>query len=95
MAVNKGSRRPNLTTPPTKAILATDLLVELLNSLDDLVENVDLVHLSNKVKDFDSAALIQMAQKYGSGKARKILKSIIRKELFMPDFVHNDPEFGN
>ena len=57
------------------------LLVELLNSLDYLAENLDLVDLSKKVKDFDSAALMQMAQKYGSGRARKILKTILRKEL--------------
>lgn len=57
------------------------LLVELLNSLDYLAENLDLVGLSKKVEDFDSAALMQMAQKYGSGRARKILKTILRKEL--------------
>jgi hypothetical protein len=57
------------------------LLVELLNSLDYLAENLDLVDLSKKVEDFDSAALMQMAQKYGSGRARKILKTILRKEL--------------
>ncbi len=56
-------------------------MVELLNSLDDLVENPDLVDLLKKVEDFDSAALIQMAQKYGSGRARKILKRILRKDL--------------
>jgi hypothetical protein len=57
------------------------LLVELLNSLDYLAENPDLVDLSNKVEDFDSAALMQMVQKYGSGKAKKILKKILRKDL--------------
>jgi hypothetical protein len=57
------------------------LLVELLNSLDYLVENPNLVDLSNKVKDFDIAALTQMAQKYGSGRARKILKTTLRKDL--------------
>jgi hypothetical protein len=57
------------------------LLVELLNSLDYLADNLDLVGLSKKVEDFDSAALMQMAQKYGSGRARKILKTILRKEL--------------
>jgi hypothetical protein len=44
-----------------------------------LVEIPNLDHLSNKVKDFDSAALIQMAQKYGSGRSKKILKSMLRK----------------
>jgi hypothetical protein len=39
------------------------------------------VGLSKKVEDFDSAALMQMAQKYGSGRARKILKTILRKDL--------------
>ena len=57
------------------------LLVELLNSLDDLIENPELVDLLKKVEDFDSAALMQMAQKYGSGRARKILKTILRKDL--------------
>jgi hypothetical protein len=57
------------------------LLVELLNSLDYLADNLDLVGLSKKVEDFDSAALMQMAQKYGSGRARKILKTILRKDL--------------
>jgi hypothetical protein len=57
------------------------LLVELLNSLDYLGENLDLVSLSSKIKDFDSGVLIQMAQKYGSGRVRKILKSILRKDL--------------
>ena len=57
------------------------LLVELLNSLDYLADNLDLVGLLKKVEDFDSAALMQMAQKYGSGRARKILKTILRKDL--------------
>ena len=62
------------------------LLVELLNSFDDLVEIPNLDHLSKKVKDFDSAALIQMAQKYGSGRSKKILKSMLRKKLGIPGY---------
>jgi hypothetical protein len=57
------------------------LLVELLSSMDYLAETPDLVNLSKKVEDFDSAALMQMAQKYGSGRAKKILKTILRKDL--------------
>jgi hypothetical protein len=57
------------------------LLVELLNSMDYLAETPDLVNLSKKIEDLDSAALMQMAQKYGSGRAKKILKTILRKDL--------------
>jgi hypothetical protein len=49
--------------------------------MDYLAETPDLVNLSKKVEDFDSAALMQMAQKYGSGRAKKILKTILRKDL--------------
>ena len=57
------------------------LFVELLNSLEDLVETPELSQIQSKIKDFDSNVLVQMSQKCGSGRSRKILKSILRKEL--------------
>ena len=57
------------------------LFVELLNSLEDIVETPELSQIQSKIKDFDSTVLVQMSQKYGSGRSRKILKSILRKEL--------------
>lgn len=57
------------------------LFVELLNSLEDLVETPELSQIHNKIKDFDSKVLVQMSQKYGSGRSRKILKSVLPKDL--------------
>ena len=57
------------------------LFIELLNSVDDLAETPELSQIHNKIKDFDSKVLVQMSQKYGSGRSRKILKSILRKDL--------------
>ena len=56
------------------------LLVELLNNMDELVEIPTLERISNKFNEFDITSLLKMAQTYGSGKSKKILKSLVRKE---------------
>lgn len=56
------------------------LLVELLNNMDELVEMPTLERISNKFNEFDITSLLKMAQTYGSGKSKKILKSLVRKE---------------
>ena len=67
-----------------KTISREYLLVDLLNNLDNLAE--DQAAVLNKLPDhipsnFDPDALMQATQQYGTGKTKRILKSIIRKAL--------------
>jgi hypothetical protein len=57
------------------------LLVELLNRMDDLAEIPTLARISNNLHEFDITSLMKMAQNYGSSRSKKILKSLVRKEM--------------
>lgn len=59
------------------------LLVDLLNNLESLAEDQNLVleKLSNNVISFNTDALMKATQQYGSGKTKRIIKSIVRKLL--------------
>ena len=59
------------------------LLVELLNNLESLAEDQNLVleKLSNNVRSFNTDALMKATQQYGSGKTKRVIKSIVRKLL--------------
>ena len=57
------------------------LLVDLLNNLESLAEDQNLVleKLSNNMISFNTDALMKATQQYGSGKTKRIIKSIVRK----------------
>ena len=59
------------------------LLVDLFNNLESLAEDQNLVleKLSNNVISFNTDALMKATQQYGSGKTKRIIKSIVRKLL--------------
>ena len=59
------------------------LLVDLLNNLDSLAEDQTLVleKLPNNVHSFDIEALMRSTQQYGTGKTKRVVKSIVRKLL--------------
>ena len=59
------------------------LLVDLLNNLESLAEDQNLVleKLSNNVLSFNTDALMKATQQYGSGKTKRVIKSIVRKLL--------------
>lgn len=59
------------------------LLVDLLNNLESLAEDVTLVldKLPNNVRSFNTDALMKATQQYGSGKTKRVIKSIVRKLL--------------
>jgi len=59
------------------------LLVDLLNNLEILAEDQTLVleKLSNNVRSFNTDVLMKATQQYGSGKTKRVIKSIVRKLL--------------
>lgn len=59
------------------------LLVDLLNNLDNLAEDQTqaLNKLPNNVRSFNADALMKATQQYGTGKTKRILKSILRNAL--------------
>ena len=59
------------------------LLVDLLNNLESLAEDQTLVleKLPNNVHSFDIDALMKATQQYGTGKTKRVIKSIVRKLL--------------
>jgi hypothetical protein len=66
-----------------KAITREFLLVDLLNSLEDLAESTTsiLEILPNCLSTFDTGVLLTTSQKYGTGKTNRILKTILRNTL--------------
>jgi len=66
-----------------KAITREFLLVDLLNSLEDLAESTTsiLEILPNCLSTFDTGVLLTTSQKYGTGKTKRILKTILRNTL--------------
>ena len=59
------------------------LLVDLLNNLDSLAEDQTLVleNLPDNVGRFDADVLMKATQQYGTGKTKRVIKSIVRKLL--------------
>jgi hypothetical protein len=59
------------------------LLVDLLNNLDELAEdqNKALRYLPNKLSDFNDVELLRITQQYGSGKTKKLLKSVFQDKI--------------
>jgi len=67
------------------------LLVDLLNNLEILAEDQTLVleKLPNNVRSLDIDALMRATQQYGTGKTKRLIKSIVRKLLQHFDFIQN------
>jgi hypothetical protein len=67
-----------------KRITKEFLLVDLLNQLEYLAEEQDIIltKLPNKLKEYHLTDLMKVTQKYGSGSTKRILKSLIRKNIY-------------
>jgi hypothetical protein len=61
------------------------LIIDLLNNLDELAEDQDQVikTFQKNVDRFETQELIKMAQQYGSGTTKKLLKPVLRKTELM------------
>jgi len=59
------------------------LLVDLLNNLEILAEDQTLVleNLKGNVRRFDTDDLMKATQQFGTGKTKRVIKSIVRKLL--------------
>jgi hypothetical protein len=66
-----------------KTVSKEYFLVDLLNNLENLAENQQQVaeKLPAILHSFDTDALVQVTQQYGTGKTKRILKSILRNAL--------------
>jgi hypothetical protein len=72
-----------LKTSFPKTVTKEFLLVDLLNHLEYLAEEQDSVinKLPSKLKVYNLTELMKITQQYGSGKTKRILKSLIRKNI--------------
>ena len=61
------------------------LVIDLLNNLDEIAEDQDQVikNIQKNVDRFEAIQLMKMAQQYGSGATKKLLKSVLRKTELM------------
>ena len=61
------------------------LVIDLLNNLDELAEDQDMVIKSfrENVDRFETRELMKMAQQYGAGATKKLLKPVLRKPGLM------------
>lgn len=59
------------------------LLVDLLNNLDELAEdqNQTIKRLPENLSSFNNEELMKVAQQYGSGRTKQLLKSIYRNKI--------------
>ena len=59
------------------------LLVDLLNNMDHLAEDQKAIldKLKNNVSSFNTEALMKATQQYGTGRTKRIIKSILRNTL--------------
>ena len=75
-----------LKTSFPKIVTKEFLLVDLLNHLEFVAEEQAVVinKLPSKLKDFNLNELMKITQQYGSGKTKRILKSLIRKSIYIP-----------
>jgi hypothetical protein len=72
-----------LKTSFPKSVTKEFLLVDLLNHLEYLAEEQYSVinKLPSKLKEYNLTELMKITQQYGSGKTKRILKSLIRKNI--------------
>jgi hypothetical protein len=66
-----------------KTVSKEYFLVDLLNNLENLAEDQQQIaeKLPANIRSFDTDALVQVTQQYGTGKTKRILKSILRNAL--------------
>ncbi|MBU3744633.1 MAG: hypothetical protein FGM61_08835 [Sediminibacterium sp.] len=66
-----------------KKISKEFLLVDLLNNWDSLAEDLSLAKdkIRNHFGSFNSSALMHATQHYGTGKTKRMIKSLVRNEL--------------
>lgn len=59
------------------------LLVDLLNNLNELAEdqNQTIKRIPEKLSSFNNEELMRVAQQYGSGRTKQLLKSIYRNKI--------------
>jgi hypothetical protein len=72
-----------LKTSFPKIVTKEFLLVDLLNHLEFVAEEQAVVinKLPSNLRDFNLNELMKITQQYGSGKTKRILKSLIRKNI--------------
>jgi hypothetical protein len=75
-----------LKTSFPKIVTKEFLLVDFLNHLEFVAEEQAVVinKLPSKLRDFNLNELMKITQQYGSGKTKRILKSLIRKSIYIP-----------
>ncbi len=61
------------------------LVVDLINNLDELAEDQEQIvkNFQKNVNRFEAHELARMAQQYGSGRTKKLAKSVLRKTRLM------------
>jgi hypothetical protein len=66
-----------------KTVSKEYFLVDLLNNLENLAEDQQQIaeKLPANIRSFDTDALVQVTQQYGTGKTKRTLKSIVRDVL--------------
>jgi hypothetical protein len=57
------------------------LVIDLMNNLDELAEDQEQIikNFQKNVDRFEALELVKMAQQYGSGTTKKLVKSVLRK----------------
>ena len=72
-----------LKTSFPKLISREFLLVDLINNIENVAEDQDSImnKLPLKLQEFNLDELMKVTQKFGSGKTKRILKSIIRRTI--------------
>ena len=57
------------------------LVIDLINNLGELAEDQEQIvkNFQKNVNRFEASELVKMAQQYGSGRTKKLVKSVLRK----------------
>jgi hypothetical protein len=62
------------------------LVIDLINNLEELAEDQEQIvkNFQKNVNRFEASELVKVAQQYGSGRTKKLVKSVLRK----PQLIH-------
>jgi adenylosuccinate lyase len=57
------------------------LVIDLINNLEELAEDQEQIvkNFQKNVNRFEASELVKVAQQYGSGRTKKLVKSVLRK----------------